>query len=384
MLSSELAQQIASDITDVIGHNVLITDANGIVLGSGDRSRVGQFHEASIGVARTKMTRSHSAADVAALEGSLPGVTLPLVHDDEIVGTVGLSGPPGLVGQFGLIVKRQTEILMSEANRIGIRATRQRAADDLLRDIFDLHRSEIDPQTVTRRATSLGQPLDLPRQMVVIRVREPSGRQSPVHAESDLTAEIIDIVRDCFPDPGDLSARLSRSVIAVMTSPRTTADQLRRSAAALAERAASRQCAVSIGIGPPASGVTPLNRSAQDARDALDLGDLVDPGVPVHDIEDLRLPQVLRTVPEPIGQRFSAAILGEIRHAYDWPELRLTLMAWGDAGFNAKRAAERLHVHRNTLLYRLQKIEKVTGRPIGPAGAAMVLYLAAVLDELQP
>lgn len=377
MLSSELAQQIASDITDVIGHNVLITDALGIVLGSGDRSRIGQFHEASIGVARTKMTRSHTAADVASLEGSLPGMTLPLVLDDEIVGTVGLSGPPGLVGQFGLIVKRQTEILMSEANRIGIRATRQRAADDLLRDIFDLHRSEIDPETVTRRADSLGQHLDVPRQLLVIRVREPSARPAP--AETDLAGAIVDIVRECFPEPGDLSARLSRSVVAVLTSP---SDHLPRRAAVLAERAAARECALSIGIGPPASGVTQLNRSALDARDALDLGELAAPGQPVHDIEQFRLLQVLRTVPEPRGERFSAAILGEIRHAYDWPELRLTLIAWGEAGFNAKRAAERLHVHRNTLLYRLQKVERVTGRAIGPAGSPMVLYLAAVLDEL--
>ena len=44
MLSAPLAQQIARDTSEVIGYNVLITDDHGVVIGSGDPSRLGSFH----------------------------------------------------------------------------------------------------------------------------------------------------------------------------------------------------------------------------------------------------------------------------------------------------------------------------------------------------
>ncbi len=72
MLSEALAQQIANEITDVIGFNVLITDAAGTVVGSGDERRIGQFHEASIEVIRARRMIAHSAADVRDLVAVCP------------------------------------------------------------------------------------------------------------------------------------------------------------------------------------------------------------------------------------------------------------------------------------------------------------------------
>ncbi|WP_338899553.1 helix-turn-helix domain-containing protein [Streptomyces sp. TG1A-60] len=37
--------------------------------------------------------------------------------------------------------------------------------------------------------------------------------------------------------------------------------------------------------------------------------------------------------------------------------------AWCESGFNLVRAAAALHVHRNTVVHRMQKIEQITGRP---------------------
>lgn len=51
-------------------------------------------------------------------------------------------------------------------------------------------------------------------------------------------------------------------------------------------------------------------------------------------------------------------------------------------GFNLVRAAEALHVHRNTVVYRMQKIEQLTGRPLRDHRTTMALYLACLSDEL--
>ncbi|WP_226966649.1 sugar diacid recognition domain-containing protein [Streptomyces phaeolivaceus] len=163
MLSPSLAQEIAGDTSAVIGFNVLITDAEGMVIGSGDGSRVGTFHEASVEVIRTQEPAAHSAPEALRLRGVRPGVTLPLVTDGQAVGTVGITGTPAQVRRFGLLVKRQTEILLRESVMLRSRLLAERAAEKLFADL-----SSYDPQVVEGdflhfRAAELGFDLRLPR-----------------------------------------------------------------------------------------------------------------------------------------------------------------------------------------------------------------------------
>jgi len=129
VLSPSLAQEIAGDTSAVIGLNVLITDGEGIVIGSGDSSRIGSFHEASVEVMHTKEPAEHNASQAQELRGVRPGVTLPLVMDGRAVGTVGITGTPAQVRRFGLVVKRQTEILLRESVLMRSRVLRERGAD---------------------------------------------------------------------------------------------------------------------------------------------------------------------------------------------------------------------------------------------------------------
>ena len=114
-LTPTIAQEIAGDTSAIIGLNIIITDAAGIVLGSGDQTRVGTFHEASVDVVAHQRVESHNAEQAARLQGVRPGMTLPIVHKDTVVGTVGITGTPDQVSRFGQLVKRQTEILLEEA-----------------------------------------------------------------------------------------------------------------------------------------------------------------------------------------------------------------------------------------------------------------------------
>jgi carbohydrate diacid regulator len=93
ILTPALAQEIAGETSAIIGLNIIITEAAGIVLGSGDRSRVGSFHEASLSAVAQRRVESHNAEEAARLQGVKPGMTLPIVHQDVVVGTV--SGSPG-------------------------------------------------------------------------------------------------------------------------------------------------------------------------------------------------------------------------------------------------------------------------------------------------
>ena len=65
MINHEVAQEIADKTTEIIGYNVLITDDAGIVIGSGDKGRVGTFHEASLETVQRGVMTSHDFAAAA-------------------------------------------------------------------------------------------------------------------------------------------------------------------------------------------------------------------------------------------------------------------------------------------------------------------------------
>jgi len=46
------------------------------------------------------------------------------------------------------------------------------------------------------------------------------------------------------------------------------------------------------------------------------------------------------------------------------PLLRRTIITWSESGFSLVRAAAVLNIHRNTLVYRLDKIAQLTGCPM--------------------
>jgi carbohydrate diacid regulator len=82
------------------------------------------------------------------------------------------------------------------------------------------------------------------------------------------------------------------------------------------------------------------------------------------------------------GRRRGDAFVGPLRVQTDWPALRRTIVPWCENGFNLVRTAAALYIHRNTLVYRLGKIEEVTRRSLRDHPATLALYIACLADQL--
>jgi hypothetical protein len=62
--------------------------------------------------------------------------------------------------------------------------------------------------------------------------------------------------------------------------------------------------------------------------------------------------------------------------------LRVTLESYLDSGCDARATAQRLHLHRTSLYYRLGRIEELTGRDLSTGAARLELHLALKLLRL--
>lgn len=385
VLTPELAQEIACDIGRITGFNVLITDRESVVIGCGDRARLGTVHEASYEVLRTRRAATHTAGQAERLRGVRPGISLPIRVGAEVVGTVCLTGEPEEVHRFGLVVRRQTEILLEEAALVRSRLLHERAVDDFVRDIALYDPEVVDAESVEARATELGLDPRLARTALVLDTRPapPSPDTPPVSRMS-----LLRTVREEFHGRQDVAGEIAAGRYAVLHP--SSAGGAPAERAALLERCAllvelvreRHGVDARMAVGDPGSGAAGMSGSYRDAAAALRIGPALDPAARVLVAAELRIPRLVASAVRQERLRYTHAVLGTVRGRPDWPVLRETLIAWGESGCRLVGAAEALGVHRNTLLYRLEKIERLSGQPVREPVTALALYLACLADLL--
>jgi PucR family transcriptional regulator, purine catabolism regulatory protein len=139
------------------------------------------------------------------------------------------------------------------------------------------------------------------------------------------------------------------------------------------------ESAISLGVGTIRDGIAGIRRSHAEARQALLLGRRMQgPGhlTLFGDLGVYRLIFAAEGLPE-LSDLYAQS-LGELL-AYDRQnnaDLISTLDAFFAANGSPKEAAERLGVHRNTVLYRLDRIRDITGYDLDDAGLRLRLQLA--------
>jgi carbohydrate diacid regulator len=373
-LTPALAQEIAGETSAIVGLNVLITDTAGIVIGSGDVSRVGSFHEASVDVLRTGAQASHTAAEAHKLQGVRAGMTMPILLHGAAVGTVGITGSPRQVTRFGLMVKRQTEILLTESMLLRSRFLRERVLEDLVRDVTTFDPELVDPQSIVDRSREYGLDLTLSRRVLVIDL---AGRPS---AQDGGDAAALRAVRESFPEQQSVAVVLGSGSVVVLAraaDPDVLMGEVRSCLEQLGRRLSVR---ATVGVGSGADSLPTLRRSYDDAVDAVRLG-----GSTATDgvcwIDTVRTAQLVAAAGRGFCARYVQAVAGRLTQQNDWFALRETVIAWCENGFSLVRTAAALHIHRNTLVYRLGKIDQLQGWPTRSAQPYLALYLACLADQ---
>lgn len=135
---------------------------------------------------------------------------------------------------------------------------------------------------------------------------------------------------------------------------------------------------LAVGVSRP-SGADALSGALQEARHARDVAALR-PG-PLHVVTDAEVTThvaLLATVPDDVRRSFAARVLDPVL-AYDartGAGLQETLEAFLDCSGSWSRAAEVLHLHINTVRYRIRRVEELTGRDLGRFSDRVDVFLA--------
>lgn len=278
------------------------------------------------------------------------------------------------------------------ARVIGIELAKQRAVTEaqlrLQGDLLDdlLSGSYPSEEAMLARARWMGHDLSRPHTLLALSIgpRAPgAGAESQRLQSADLVrTEVLRIA------PGAL-LREQQDTLAIAL-PRTTVPTT-EDALELAERLRERLSSllgdsrVTIGLGRHHPGIAGLATAYREADQALAIGRaLLGGGRSVH-FEHLgvqRLLFQLRDNPELAS--FYDDLLGRLQ-AHDerqGAELVNTLEAFFACHGNHVRTAQRLHLHRNTLLYRLERARTVLGADLDDAETRLALQVALKIGRV--
>ena len=138
---------------------------------------------------------------------------------------------------------------------------------------------------------------------------------------------------------------------------------------------------VSIGIGSPADNIKELARSYKEAQVALEVGKVFDTNKDIIGYENLGIGRIIYQLPTTLCEMFLQEVFKKgPMEALD-REALVTIQAFFENSLNVSETSRKLFVHRNTLVYRLEKIRKMTGLDLREFEDAITFKVALMVKR---
>ena len=111
-LSKQTAQKIVDTIKDVCGHDINYINRHGIIFASTNPSRIGDYHEIGQTVVQTEKTIEITSDN--SFYGTQKGVNIPFVYNREVIAAIGITGAPDEVRQYAVLAQKITSLILRE------------------------------------------------------------------------------------------------------------------------------------------------------------------------------------------------------------------------------------------------------------------------------
>ncbi|WP_339207285.1 sugar diacid recognition domain-containing protein [Bacillus sp. FSL W8-1143] len=367
MLTMTLAEKIVDEVKKVLTEEIIITQTNGTIIAATDPARIGQFHEGAYLTSFEGQKRILTKDDEQRMKGVKAGINLPIYFKQEVIGVIGMTGDPVHVSPFGEILRKMTELLIQEHEFFLETETDERQLEAFVFDWLHLPETAID---LTEKAARLQ--LDINKQRAVVLI--------DCHDESFMKQDQYKKVKEMLHLTNqEMIVRWghARFLLMLQTSANdrdTLRQRLFHIHAALTAHPKSK---VLIGAGKPAAGQM-MKQSFHQAFRALKMANA---DTPIVFDEDLTLELFIEEVSQETKEVFLDRTIVPL---LPYPELVKTLRVLMTSDCSLKYTAEAMHVHINTLHYRLKRIQDLTTLDPKRMQDAMLFYLALMLLDHHP
>ncbi len=195
----------------------------------------------------------------------------------------------------------------------------------------------------------------------------------------------VDMLSSMFTDKlQDFVLSINETDIAVVKqlSSTTTEDDLGRIAVAMEEMLKNElSIKTVIGIGTIAEHLRNLADSYKEAQTAIDVGKVFDTEKSIINYENLGIGRLIYQLPTTLCEIFLSEVFKKNSIDSLDQETLFTINKFFENNLNVSETSRKLFVHRNTLVYRLEKIKKLTGLDLRQFDHAIVFKVALMVRK---
>lgn len=138
---------------------------------------------------------------------------------------------------------------------------------------------------------------------------------------------------------------------------------------------------VSIGIGTAVESIKDLARSYKEAQVAIEVGKVFDTEKNIVSYENLGIGRLIYQLPTTLCEMFLSEVFKKGSVETLDRETLLTIQCFFENNLNVSETSRKLFVHRNTLVYRLEKVRKLTGLDLREFDHAITFKVAMMVKK---
>lgn len=370
-LKEDTARQIVQRTMNIIDHSVNVMSEQGVIIASGDPRRLHQRHEGAVLALTENRTVIIDEASARRLKGVKPGINLPIVFRQKIVGVVGISGEPEKVQAYAELVKMAAELILEQAEMLEQNQWEKRYREQLAAQIISGQQrlAELRPM-----ASGLGIDLELPR--IALMINFPS---QDVLRQRELLEHL------CSYDGQALVTPFGFEQIAMLLPLAGGRVEERQALLKKALRKLHSQLLehfeVTLSVGGIFEGDDALRRSWLSAVALHEMALRQRIGRSIVYYQDLLLPVLINGLSgtwqaDEIGAAWKTLCEADTKGV-----LRRTLRCYFEQNCDLSQTTKLLHIHVNTLRYRLSRIESITSLDINKLDSVLQLFIGMQLSD---
>jgi len=386
----QFAQSLVNAVSNVSPFPISLSHKDGEIIGDATNTdRIGTIHQPSLKVLQANTTLTFHKEDIKGTENVLPGVATPLIFDHKAIMVLGIIGDPKEVEPYAILMKNYVEMMWQETFRKQIEDLETKALETFVQYLISA--DCITHENVEQYCRMFHVAYNQRRFCIIVDIG--SSLLDSINGETQIGIDsfkktLLNSTKKSFLDRDDSVCAFLNTEKIILLIPVSSDDDFLQMMHGFTERCKKLiQLFQNYGIAHTtiAAGSTYPNlhhikQSYKEAEDLLKVGKELSISPPFYhaynwDVQLALLPQKI----EQNSRDQLRFLLNPLFEKEDFTELARSFIMYCTHNLNISKAAKALYIHRNTLIYRLNKIEKITFIDSGKFEHCLLLYL--VLKE---
>ena len=206
-----------------------------------------------------------------------------------------------------------------------------------------------------------------------------------IETDIDREMNVVEIVRNIFPSKTKdfVTAVDERSIILVKEiKENDSSEEVEKIAKTISDTlSAETMTNIYVAIGTAVNDLKNVSASYKEAKMALEVGKIFESGKNIVNYEKLGIGRLIYQLPTSLCRMFINEVLHGIKIEHFDDENLSTVNKFFENNLNVSETSRQLYIHRNTLVYRLDKLQKLTGLDLRNFDDAIIFKITLMVSK---